>query len=165
MDKTDTSIVKHEAMFMGLDGAGEGRSPIPQYPCWLYHEFKEPVIVSDSVAEANARADGYDSITAKAMANRQLTNWHWDLEDMSVKQLSVFAKEEYGVDLPTAAGQEHLFRCVTELIRHAPQNRNRLILMAHTIKMNYDETLEEIRRMMTGPQDVEIEHFSMEFVA
>ena len=54
---------------------------------------------------------------------------------------------------PADASQEKLFQCVCLLSRAAPQNRDRIVLMAHTIKMNYDETLEEIRRVMDNPSD------------
>ena len=133
----------YEVMFMGMN---EGQR-LPDYPCWLYKEGAEPILVSDSVYEKQLRAEGYDSITAAAMSNRSLINWFWDLEDMSPKQLCVFAREEYGVDLPIEAGQEKLFKAVCELTRFAPQNENRLILMAHTMAMNLDATMEEIKRM------------------
>ena len=81
---------------------------------------------------------------------------------MSPNQLHIFAKVEYGVDLPIEAGQEKLFKAVCELTRNAPQNKNRLILMAHTMKMNYDETLEEIRRVMATPGDANVENESFE---
>lgn len=143
-----------ELMFMGF---AKGASPMPQYPCWLYREGTNPIVVSDTAAEAEARKNGYDSITAAAMSNKQLSNWFWDLEDMSPKQLRVYARDEYGVDLPEGASQQALFSAVCKLGKAAPQNRNRLVLMAHTIKMNYDATIEEIRRMISIPADVELE--------
>lgn len=148
-----------EFKFMGLK---DEQSPMPQYPRWLYHDGADPICVSNTDAEAEARANGYDSITAAAMSNRQLVNWFWDLEDMSPKQLRVYAREEYEVDLPAEASQETLFRAVCKLGKAAPQNRNRLVLMAHTIKMDYDATIAEIKRMVGLPADVEVEHFSEE---
>lgn len=133
-----------EMMYQGFDHG----QIIPRYPCWLYKDGCDPCLVNNTDEEKEKTLDGYDSITAAAMSNRNLVNWFWDLEDMSANQLHVFAKDEYGIDLPIEAGQEKLFKLVCELTRHAPQNENRLILMAHTIKMNYDETLEEIKRMM-----------------
>jgi hypothetical protein len=133
-----------EAMFMGMN---DGRK-LPVYPMWLYREGADPIMVENTDQEDAARQEGYDSITAAAMANRHLINWFWDLEDMSPKQLRVFAKDEYDVELPEEASQGVLFKCVVELARHAPQNQSRLILMAHTVQMNYDATIEEIKRMM-----------------
>ena len=122
----------------------------PVYPKWLYRNGKDPIRVHDAEAEAEARSEGWDNITAGSMANKTLQNCFWDFEDMSAKQLSVYAMDEFGVDLPWDADQDRLFMAVIELTKHAPQNRNRLVLMAHTMKMNYDETLEEIKRMVSG---------------
>ena len=132
-------------MFMGINNGQR----LPVYPCWMYKDNCEPVLASDTDQEKKLRKDGYDSVTANSLANRCLINWFWDLEDMSAKQLVIFVKEEYNVDLPIEAGQEVLFKAVCDLAHHAPQNENRLILMAHTIQMNYDATIEEIKRMMT----------------
>lgn len=150
---------RFEMMFMGLN-----REHMPQYPHWMHKDGCEPLLVNNTDEDNGAKDKGYDNITSAAMSNRYLINWFWDLEDFSVKQLHTFAKEEYGVDLPMEAGQEKLFQAVCELTRHAPQNRNRLILMAHTIKMNYDETLEEIKRVMMTPGDANIENECFEVV-
>lgn len=152
--------------FGGLQGPGIEVGDFlgkPVFPHWLYKDGDEPFMVHDSTEEAQAKSLGFDAVTPKGMSNRYLVNWFWDLEDMSPRQLQVFAKEEYDVDLPIEAGQDRLFKCVLELTRYAPQNRNRLVLMAHTIKMQYDETLEEIRRMVTpGALGVESETVSFE---
>lgn len=146
---------KFHAIFKGLEGGHDLQLAYPgvkiKYPQFLYLDGANPVKVHSTDEEEGARALGYDSITAGAMSNPYLINWFWDFEDMSVKQLHVFAKEEYGVDLPIEAGQEKLFSAVVDLTRNAPQNRNRLVLMAHTVAMNYDATLEEIKRMVNGP--------------
>ncbi len=135
-----------------------------RYPIWLYHDDKEPLLVNDDDGEKEARLQGYDSITAADMSNKHLINWFWDLEDMSPRQLQIFAKEEYSVDLPIEAGQEKLFKAIVELTRAAPQNQNCMVFMAHTIKMNYDETLNEIRRMIEGPPGTETENFYKEVI-
>lgn len=87
---------------------------------------------------------------APQTANNAPINWFWDLEDLSPKQLIVYAREEFEVELPPDASQEHLFKLILKLTKFAPQNKDRMVLMAHTIKMNYDETLEEIKRMNKG---------------
>ena len=121
------------------------------YPCVLYREDTKPIYCKNTEEEKVARAKGYDSFTAGALSNRYLINWVWDLEDMSPRQLVVFAKEEYGIELPIEAGQLRLFEALCELTKHSPKNRNRLILMAHTVAMNYDETLEQIQRTIENP--------------
>jgi len=150
---------KFEMMFMGLN-----RLHMPKYPHWMHKDGAEPRLIYNSTDDAEARADGYDNITAAAMSNRYLINWFWDLEDFSPRQLVVFAKEEYGVELPIEVGQEKLFQAVCELTRNAPQNQNRLILMAHTVKMNYDATLEEIKRLFVNPGDANVENEFFEVI-
>ena len=138
---------------------------IPNYPHWLYKDGYDPVLVKNTDQEQKWVSEGYDTITAGRMSNKHLINWVWDLEDFSPRQLRVFALEEYGVDLPEDAKQETLFKAVMELTRAAPQNQNRLILMAHTIKMNYDETLNQIRDMIKVPDGATEEIITEEFWA
>ncbi|MEE9436757.1 MAG: hypothetical protein V3V37_08730 [Candidatus Adiutricales bacterium] len=141
------------------------KAPMPKFPCWLYHDKHKPRVVYNTAEEEQARFEGFDHVNASMMSNKSLVNWFWDFEDMSPRQLQVYAQEEYGVDLPIEAGQEKLFQAVTELTRHAPQNRNRLVLMAHTISMKYDATLEEIRRLVENPGDANVENIYEEFTA
>ena len=61
---------------------------------------------------------------------------------------------------------QKLFQAVCKLTRAAPQNRNRIVLMAHSVKLNYDETLAEIRKAMEHPAEgYEIQNEEMEFYA
>ena len=161
--KIPPRILPKHMTFGGLFMDGQGP---PVYPKWLYKAGEDPRKVHSTAEEQEAKANGWDNVQAGQMANRTLTNWFWDLEDMSSKQLCVYAKDEFGVDLPENANQDKLFMAVTELIKYSPQNRNRLVLMAHTMKMNYDETLEEIRCMIRGErQGMENETFTEEFWA
>lgn len=138
----------------------------PRYPRMLYKDGEPPRKVSNETEEAAAAADGYDAVSASVLSNKYLINWVWDLEDMSPRQLRVFARDEYGVELPEDATQETLYRCVLKLAKHAPQNSNRLVLMAHTVKMNYDATLEEIRRLQgENVNGVETETIELEIWA
>lgn len=122
---------------------------VPVHPCWRYHKINEPILVHNTDEDEACKLEGYNDPRAPMIANQQLVNWYWDLEDLSAKQLVCFAQEEYDVDLPVEAGQEHLMKCIIDLSRWAPQNRNRLVLMAHTMTMNYDATLEQIKEMST----------------
>jgi hypothetical protein len=133
---------EHNYLFMGL-----GKGLVPVYPRWMYRQDTQPVLIKNTEAEVDAREKGFDNISASALSNRDLINFFWDFEDLSPRQLIVYAQDEFDVDLPAGASQETLFKAVCRLTKSAPQNRNRLVLMAHTIEMNYDATLEEIKRM------------------
>lgn len=145
----------------GLEGA---RYPMYMYPGASDQSYEEMeargsnggvILVNDTSEEDAARLKGYDNIHAGMLSNKVLVNWFWDLEDFSPKQLVVFAKEEFDVDLPIEAGQVKLLDCVLRLTKAAPQNCNRVVLMAHTIKMNYDETLSTIKKMVENvPEEV-----------
>ena len=160
LDNIVRTQATYEMMFMGFN---PGHQRV-LYPCVLYREGDKPIYCENTEEEIEARKNGYDTFTPGALSNRHLVNWFWDFEDMSAKQLVVFAKDEYGVELPIEAGQIKLFEALCELTRAAPQNRNRLILMAHTVAMNYDETLEQIRRTIENPDktaNVETESYEV----
>jgi hypothetical protein len=161
-DADGRPVDTYEAMFLGLNTGQYPRKVL--YPCMMYLQDTKPLMVENTEQEAAAREKGYDSVTPGALSNRFLVNWFWDFEDMSPRQLVVFAKDEYGVELPIECGQLKLFELVCDLTRSAPQNRNRLILMAHTMKLNYDETLEEIKRSIDRPDktaNVEVEEWEI----
>jgi hypothetical protein len=147
-----------EVFFMGIRGDGNEK----YYPHWVYHKFHEPMLVNDTSEEDAAKLNGFEAVGPFILSNSSMQNWFWDLEDMSPKQLRVFAKDEFAIDLPEDARQEVLFNAVCKLSKLAPQNHGRIALMAHTIKMNYDETLEQIRRGISGGVT---ETFTEEFVA
>ncbi len=126
------------------------------YPAWRYNIFLDPILVKNTDEDEEAKLKGYEQIISPIMSNRQLINWFWDLEDMSPRQLVVFAKEEYGIDLPIDAGQERLQKAIFELGKFNPKSDGRLVFMAHEIKMDYDGVLKELRDMAeTGMSEVE----------
>lgn len=133
---------------------GPWQGDFKNYPAWRYHKLLEPVIVKDTAEDEHYQELGYQKQWAPIIASKHLINWYWDLEDMSPNQLVVYAREEYGVDLPVDARQESLLKAILDLCKHAPQNQGRMALMTHTMQMNLDETMAEIRRVTENPTEV-----------
>lgn len=117
-----------------------------KYPAWRYHKILEPIVVKNTEEDNACQKKGYETIGVPITANRNLANWYWDLEDLSPKQLVMFAKEEYGVELPGDAKQETLLKAIFELTKAFIDNQGNLVFMAHTIKMDYDKIIEEIQK-------------------
>lgn len=145
---------------MGMAKDGE---VLPRYPFYMYHDFLEPVLVNNVEEEKEWASKGYDLFTVGMLSNKTVVNWYWDLEDLSAKQLAVFAMDEYGVELPSDASQEVLYKAICELSRTSPQNENRLVLIAQMMEMNLDATMEEIRRMQKeGALGIEMQNEEFE---
>ena len=125
-----------------------GDKPGPKYPAWRYHEWKEPLLVKNTEEDENAVKGGYEGITKSFTHVRYLMNWRFDLEDLTPRQLVLFAKDEFDVDLPVEAGVEKLFKSIWRLHTSQPTNRENVVLFAHSVEMNYDETLVEIKRLV-----------------
>ena len=120
--------------------------PSRKYPSWRYHKIFDPILVHNTAQDEKVKREGWEPVFIPITANKYLSNWFWDLEDMSVKQLMIFAQEEYGIKLPVEAGQERLLKAVLQLSRMAPQNAGRIIFMAHQIKMNLDDFYQEVKK-------------------
>lgn len=118
------------------------------YPAWRYHDIREPILVYSTQEDEEAEKKGWKAVNSPTTVNPRLTNWHWDLVDMSPRQLCIFAQEEYGADLPPEAGVEKLIKAIWRLHVAAPENKDRVVLMAHTVAMNYDATQAEIKRLV-----------------
>lgn len=157
----DTQPTKLDAgiFFMGL--VNEDRC----YPAWRYHKFNVPTIVHDTAEDLAAQAKGYATANMPRTSVPYLHNFRWDLEDMTARQLVMFAHEEFeGVELPIDLGKEKLLLCIWQLMKEKPQSKEQIVLMAQTLKMNYDETLEQIKRHVGGKvQGVETETVTMEW--
>ena len=153
MDYVLTAMPKRIGRFLGF---GNENEILPRYPMYYYKEDEEPLLIHSKDEEIAAINNGYDAFTTGMLSNKTVVNWFWDLEDLSPKQLVVFAKDEFGVELPADADQETLYRAVCKLSRTCPQNENRLVLIAQVMEMNLDATIAEIRRMNAGGIGVEI---------
>ena len=131
-----------------------------KYPAWRYHEWLEPLIVQDTAADDKAKMQGWFEHNKPITMSRHLLNQRFDLEDMTARQLVAYARDEFGVDLPSEAGKEKLFKSIWRLSMNAPENEGRIVMMAHAIKLNYDETQLEIQKLADkGEAEVTVEEF------
>lgn len=126
---------------------GFGGKRWKKYPAWRYHKWKEPLIVHGTDEDYQASIAGWKKAEVPVTSVKYLVNWRADLEDMSPRQLVLFAKEEYGIDFNVEAGSEKLLKAIWRLIHYAPQSKGRICLLAQTIEMNYDETVRTIQEM------------------
>lgn len=126
------------------------------YPVWRYHKFHEPIIVNNTDDDIEAKKNGYNPADSIIKHKPHLMNFMLDFEDMTPRQVVLFAKEEFGVDLPVEAGHSKLLKAVWRLTANSPKNKDRVVLLAQSIRMNYDETLEEIKRVVES-SETEIE--------
>jgi len=119
------------------------------YPAWRYHtnNLFEPILVENTEEDERAELEGWKTLDTPVTGMKHLSNWRHDLEDMTAKQLVLFAKEEFGVDLPVEAGDVKLVKAMWTLTHLAPQHSGRITLLAQSIEMDYDATLDEIRAM------------------
>jgi hypothetical protein len=130
-----------------------------KYPAWRYHEWYEPITVADTEEDDRAKEKGYKAAEYTVVGCRHLINWRFDLEDMSAKQLAQFAKDNFEIDLPIEAGKEKLFKCIYKLHMNDPRYNDDIVLMAHSIKMEYDQTIEAIKTLVKGTKPELVEEF------
>ena len=145
MSKTQENKKPKSGIFL----AGIGHDDKP-YPAWRYHEFLEPIIVHNAAEDKKVQEKGWEKLDTPITGLQQITSWRYDLEDMTSKQLVLFAKEEFDVDLPLAATEEQLIKAMWRLTHFSPQHKGRITLLAQTIEMDYDKTCEEISNMSNG---------------
>jgi hypothetical protein len=124
-----------------------GTDGIPiKYPAWRYHALYEPKIVENTDQDEEASAQGWKDPCVPITAVQNFSNFYHDLEDMNPEQLVAYAREEYEIELPIEAGKAKLLHALWQIAARAPKNEGRIVLLAQSIRMNYDETVEEIRR-------------------
>ncbi len=132
-----------------------------QYPAWRYHKHLEPVIVNNTQEDVEIRAKGYKHLDLTVERKSFLFNHMVDLEDFTPRQLSVYIKDEYGIDLPAVVGVEKLIQAIWKLTVNNPENKDRVVLLAQSIEMNYDETVAEIYKMANGFEETIMEEISV----
>jgi len=140
--------VKPKNVTPGIFFRAYGTAAGKPYPAWRYHKIREPVIVNNTDEDINAGKNGYNPPDTLIKRKPHLMNFMLDFEDMTPRQVVLFAKEEFGIDLPAEAGHAKLLKAIWRLTLNSPKNKDRIVLLAQSIRMNYDETLEEIKRVI-----------------
>jgi len=140
----------HKPEHAGIFVVGMGGRKFEPYPAWRYHDFFEPVVVNDTEEDIKVKAEGWKEADQPITSVPKLMDWRIDLEDMNSKQLVLFIKDEFGVELPIDAKEEQLIKAVWRLMRVSPQHSGRVCLLAQTIEMDYDEEVEFIREAAEG---------------
>lgn len=116
------------------------------YPAWRYHDYLEPKIVYNTEEDDQARAEGWENPQVPITAVQNFCNYYHDLEDFNNEQLCYYAMAEFGVDLPVEAPKSKLLWAIWQLAANSKKTKNRIVLLAQSIDMNYDETVKEILR-------------------
>jgi hypothetical protein len=131
------------------------------YPAWRYHKIHDPRIVRNTEEDVKAAEEGWEVPEGQPRSLRPppILNWRYDLEEMSARQLRLFALEEFDVDLPVEASKERLFKALWRLYKHSPKTRDRMVLMAQVIEMNYDEAQSEIREAIKKAEHIHTKEF------
>ena len=147
--------IRRPGIYFRAYGTNRGKT----YPAWRYHKHLDAIVVNDTAQDIEAQEQGYEHLDVITKSNPHLLNYMADLEDLSARQLARYAKEEFGVDLPPEAGEEKLRESIRALTVFSPKNRDRIVLLAQSVKMNYDETVAEIRNLAKDFEEVETEVF------
>lgn len=123
-----------------------------EYPAWRYHKIHEPVIVENTDEDLKVADKGYKPLANIASKKPHLMNFMADFEDMSPRQIILYVKEEFDIDLPVEASHTKLLKTIWRLMVNSPKNKDRVVLLAQSVRMNYDETLKEIKRVIKSPE-------------
>ena len=150
-----TEVIRKDGIFFHAYGSGRKKT----YPAWRYHKYLEPIIVNDTSEDQDAVQKGYKHLDRTVERNSFLFNYMIDLEDFTPRQLSVYINDEFDLALNPDVGKEKLIQSVWKLTLNDPKNKDRAVLLAQSIEMNYDETVLEIQKMSKGLEETESEVF------
>ncbi|TES88917.1 MAG: hypothetical protein E3J94_07080 [Desulfobacteraceae bacterium] len=135
--------------FKALAGKGDDT-----YPAWRYHDFNEPKIVHNTVEDIFASQQGWKGIEPSPLTPHRLRNFGTDFEDLSERQIVLYAHVHFDVDLPLKASKEALVKAIWLLHQGEPAMKDNMVLLAQSAEMNYDETLLEIKKAVKNASDV-----------
>ena len=129
------------------------------YPAWRYHEFYEPQIVHNTAEDICASEEGWKGIEPSPLTPYRMRNFGTDFEDLTERQILLYAHVHFGVDLPLGASKEALVKAIWLLYQGEPGIKDNMVLLAQSAEMNYDETLLELKKAVKNASDVTEEVF------
>lgn len=116
------------------------------YPAWRYHALYEPKIVYNTDEDQVASDQGWKDPVTPITAVQTFNNFYHDLEDMNNRQLVYYASEEFNLELPVEAPKSKLLWAIWQVAMRSGKTKDRIVLLAQSIRMNYDETVETIKK-------------------
>lgn len=129
-----------------------------EFPVWLYHnqDMYEPMLAKNKKEYDALLKQGYSKTKLKALMKAPvIINHGVDIENLSLSQLVYYIKTEFGLELPKEVGEEKLVKAIWRLSRAAPQNKDRMILLAQEVELEYEATQAEIKRCFSDDANIE----------
>jgi len=138
-----------------------------EYPQWRWHKNGSVMLVESQDEDDEALEKGYQEVNPSHIRPNALMNLAQDFENMTDRQLHLYAKEHFEIDLPVGAPRASIMKGIFRLFTADPFTKDRLVLLARSIEMNLDQTQIDIQRMVAGElshlEGVEHETFTEEF--
>lgn len=153
--ETESGVIKKDGIFFRAYGSDRNKL----YPVWRYHKQLSPMVVNDTEEDEQAVLKGYKPLDVTVERGSFLFNYMIDLEDFTPRQLSVYIQDEFDLDLPPESGIEKLIQAIWKLTLNNPANKDRIVLLAQSVEMNYDETVLEILKLSESLEETETEEF------
>ena len=120
-----------------------------KWPVWLYHnkDMYEPMKAKNKKEYDELLKQGYSKTRMRALCRApEIINHGIDIENLNLSQLLYYIKKEFGLEISKKVSEEKLFKYIWRLSRAAPQNKDRMILLAQEVKLEYEATQAEIKR-------------------
>lgn len=123
------------------------------YPAWRYHKYFDPVLVHNTDEDETAKGNGWESIEASVFAPSKLKNFGPDFEELSPRQLCLYAKSKFNIDLSPKTSPDKLIQALYRLYTNDPGSKDDVVLLAQSMEMDLDQTMAAIRENVKNPSE------------